>query len=342
VPFKTAFLRGSRFAMTPLLERHVAITACEMGSFGKCEKVCEEWGCPVSDDKAMDLVGELGDPSLDAVLPKRCRNAAGKGDVLIISLDGWECRFRGERWGVKECDRKDHVDWHDIKSAVMYRLSQVTDISAGRRTIITKHIVAAPPETKPEAFARRIEREAKRMGLLEADKVYFIMDGATYLWNIFDVSFSVYATGTLDYYHASQHLGVLADALFAAEKDPKARKEWLDRHGRELKALGPANLIKALSEVDLKTIRSREAKKTVRREIAYFNCHEEHMHYERNAAHGVPIGSGSMESQCSQNQNRFKRRGQFWSDKGFSAFIETYVRYTNDELEYCLGVKSAA
>ncbi len=49
-----------------------------------------------------------------------------------------------------------------------------------------------------------------------------------------------------------------------------------------------------------------------------------------------------MESQCSRNQNRSKRRGQFWSDGGFAAFIETYVRYTNGELAYCLSKRRAA
>lgn len=48
-----------------------------------------------------------------------------------------------------------------------------------------------------------------------------------------------------------------------------------------------------------------------------------------------------MESQSSQNQNRFKRRGQFWSEDGFSAASKAYVRYTNDELQYCYRRKAA-
>ena len=77
------------------------------------------------------------------------------------------------------------------------------------------------------------------------------------------------------------------------------------------------------------------------RECAYFRKHEEHMNYDRNQERGVPIGSGAMESQCSQNQNRFKRRGQFWSEDGFSAASKAYVRYTNDELKYCYRRKAA-
>ena len=56
------------------------------------------------------------------------------------------------------------------------------------------------------------------------------------------------------------------------------------------------------------------------------------MNYAEFAKIGIPIGSGAMESQCSQYQNRFKRTGQFWTDKAFEAFIELVARYQNGEL----------
>ena len=79
----------------------------------------------------------------------------------------------------------------------------------------------------------------------------------------------------------------------------------------------------------------------IRRETAYFAKHEEHMDYPRNQRLGIPIGSGAMESQCSQNQNRFKRRGQFRSDDGFASFVKAYVRYANGELGYSYSRKAA-
>ena len=63
--------------------------------------------------------------------------------------------------------------------------------------------------------------------------------------------------------------------------------------------------------------------------------------HPRNQRLGIPIGSGAMESQCSQNQNRFKRRGQFWSDGGFASFVKAYVRYANGELGYSYSRKAA-
>lgn len=341
VPFKERYCRGARFAATPLLERRIAATACETGSYEKCARLCGEWGCALSDDKARNTVTALGRGCLDSDLPALCADAAGAEDVLVVSMDGWMARFRGERWAEDGDCEDGRVAWHEVKSAVMYRLSQLADVSDGRRAIISKHIVCAPAGTSPEAFARMVEAEARRMGMLRARKVYFIMDGGTYLWNIFDVNFSVYATPTLDYWHAVQHLSALADGLFASEKDQEAKKEWLSLRCRELKAIGPSGLVKTLSEIDYGKIRKRDAKKEVRREAAYFKAHEEHMHYERNAALGVPIGSGAMESQCSQNQNRFKRRGQFWSEDGFAQAIKVYVRYTNGELDCCFRRRAA-
>ena len=40
-----------------------------------------------------------------------------------------------------------------------------------------------------------------------------------------------------------------------------------------------------------------------------------------------------MESQCSQNKNQFRRRGQFWSKTGFAPLLEDAVWHTNDALK---------
>ena len=52
-------------------------------------------------------------------------------------------------------------------------------------------------------------------------------------------------------------------------KDPGPRKEWLDGQCRELKTLGPKNLLETVAKIDWKSIRKREAKKTARREATF-------------------------------------------------------------------------
>ena len=65
------------------------------------------------------------------------------------------------------------------------------------------------------------------MGLGTARKTYVVQDGGIALWNIFEDRFARCATGELDYYHASEHLHALADALFPAAEDAARRETWL-------------------------------------------------------------------------------------------------------------------
>ena len=333
-PFRDRLFRGERGAVSPALERRIVTTTCETGSFEKSAKVCGAWGCELSDDKAMMTVRRVGDACDPSLLPGLCDCAAGEDDVLVVMMDGWMARHREWKWGVKSASPEERVAWHEIKSAVMFRLSQVAEVNKGRRVLITKHIVAMPAETSPVDFGRRVQDEAGRMGMNRAKKVYVIMDGGVYLWGVFDDRFADIAVGQLDYYHASQHLHALAEALFPDDSQKDGRDAWTHRLLKNLKTWGPKTLMDAIADAERAKIGDKARRETVRRESEYFKGHVDHMGYRTARREGVPMGSGAMESQCSQNQNRFKRRGQFWSKGGFASFLEAYVWYTNDELKY--------
>ena len=333
-PFRDRLFRGERGAVSPALERRIVTTTCETGSFEKAAKVCGAWGCELSDDKAMATVRRVGDACKSAAAPKFCDCAAGRDDVLVVMMDGWMARHREEKWGRKNAPAEERVAWHEIKSAVMFRLSQVAEVNKGRKVLITKHIVAMPAQTGPVEFGRKVQDEAVRMGLNRAKKVYVIMDGGAYLWGVFKDRFEDIAVGQLDYYHASQHLHALAEAMFPEESQKEERDAWTRRLLKNLKTWGPKTLMDAIAEAEQVKINGKAWRETVRRESEYFKDHREHMDYRTARREGVPIGSGAMESQCSQNQNRFKRRGQFWSKAGFASFLAAYVWYTNDELKY--------
>ena len=112
------------------------------------------------------------------------------------------------------------------------------------------------------------------------------------------------------------------------------REKLVGRLRKNLKVWGPKTLMVAIAEAYEREIEDKTRAEAVRREASYFRDHEKHMDYRTAQKDGVPIGSGAMESQCSQNQNRFKRRGQFWSKGGFASFVAAYVWYVNDELKY--------
>lgn len=235
--------------------------------------------------------------------------------------------------GLKPPDKKaDRVQWNEIKSAVIFRLEDRAQTLGGRRFLIHKQAVATPANTEPLDFAQQVHREAMRMGLAKAHKVYVIQDGAVYLWNIFKDRFAQVAQGVLDFYHASDHLWALAHELFGETSDEA--KHWAHkllhqlRHGKEDRVIQTLESLMAAPPPE-----HVHAADTINATAEYFLAHQDHIHYADFASQGIPIGSGAMESQCSQFQNRFKRRGQFWSQSGFAHLLAVALRCQNQELQ---------
>ena len=320
---------------SPDIERRMAVLAAETLSYEKAAGVGDEaaW-LTFSDGAVHAAVTRLGEASQAAPPEGPCAGAAGPEDTLIVMADGWNARHRGENWGRHKANRKlpERVHWHEIRSAVLFRLSSLLAVSGKRKAIMEKHVVAVPAETSPYDFGVLLHREAIRMGLLRAKHVFFVMDGGVWLWNIYKDRFEKCSKAMLDFYHLSQHLHALGAALHGT--DSTKAQAWCARILHELKHKSPERLFKTLDEL-LKEPPSDEpaALEAIREQNAYFRNHAGHMDYAANAALGVPIGSGSVESLCSQFQNRLKRTGQFWTKEGFAALLRVIVRKWNGELD---------
>ena len=332
VPLRDAWGLVKNQRLTPSLQRKLCYTAVETGSFEKAAALASEWGSNVSDDTIHSCVVSLGEKALSAPLSTDCIEKASPDDVLVIMMDGWMARHRGKDWGIqKRTEGQERIHWHEIKSAVIYRLKDQVNISRKRRALLAKHGVAVPAETEPVEFGRRVYDEARRMGLGKAKFVYVVMDGGIWLWNIFEDRFKQCAIGTLDFYHASQHIHALATELFQGNQQEVGT--WCTKILHSLKHHSTRKLFSTLEELLIAPPRSDESTTSAIQDAKdYFENHRNHMDYPTAARAGLPIGSGSMESQCSQFQNRFKRRGQFWTKKGSAALLEVAVRHQNGEL----------
>jgi len=332
VPVRQSWALAKHQRMTPTLQRKICCTAVETGSFEKASSLAAQWGCQVSDDAIRSCALALGQKSRKQPLSSPCARRAGPEDVLVIMMDGWMARHRGKDWGRKRpAHGQERIHWHEIKSAVIYRLKDQAELSPTRRALVYKHVVATPAETDPVTFGQQVHREALRMGLGRAASVYVVMDGGIWLWNIFKDRFKQCAAGTLDFYHASGHLHELANAIFP--ENLQEARQWCAKLLHSLKHHSSKRLFKTLAELMADPPRQDEATlSAINSANNYFQNHRKHMNYSQAAKSGLPIGSGSMESQCSQFQSRFKRRGQFWSNEGFAGLIEVAIRHQNGEM----------
>jgi hypothetical protein len=320
---------------SPDLERRMAVLVAETLSYEKSANVADEaaW-LTFSDGAAHAVVARLGEIAQSAPPEGPCAGAAGPEDTLIVMADGWNARHRGENWGRHKTNRQlpERVHWHEIRSAVLFKLSALLAVSGKRKAIMEKHVVAVPAETSAYDFGVLLHREAVRMGLLQAKRVFFVMDGGVWLWHIYEDRFEKCSQAMLDFYHLSQHLHDLGAALHGA--DSVKAKAWCAKILHDLKHKSPNGLFQILDELLAQSPSDDPTVlETIRAQNAYFRSHVEHMDYAANAALGVPIGSGSVESLCSQFQNRLKRTGQFWTQEGFAALLRVIVRKWNGELD---------
>ena len=319
---------------SPDMEKRMAVLAAETLSYEKAARVAQETWFTISDDAVRSIVMRLGEIAQDNPPTGMLPGAASPEDTLVVMADGWNARHRGENWGRHIKNRKlpERIHWHEIRSAAIFKLSALLAVSGKRKAIMDKHVVSVPAETSPFDFGVLLQREMERMGSHRAKAIFFVMDGGVWLWNIYTDRFEKCSKAMLDFYHLSQHLHALAAALHGSGS-AKATA-WCGKILHQIKHKSPKRLFKTLDELLQEPPSADPAVlEVIREQNAYFRSHAGHMDYAQNAAQGVPIGSGSVESLCSQFQNRLKRTGQFWSKTGFAALLRITVRHWNRELD---------
>jgi hypothetical protein len=244
--------------------------------------------------------------------------------TIVIEIDAWNIRER-DGWGQSAALREAGQSpsrWHWVYGATCFRLDQRGQTASGRTLISERGYVMTRGGV--EALRELLWAEAVRRGLLQAERVLVVADGAVWIWNLVADRFAD-AHQLLDYYHASQHLWTVAQALHG-EGTAQARA-WVEPLLKQLRA-GPATkVIRRLEELRLPT--DVTAAETVARERQYFQTHRGRLDYANATAQGWPLGSGAMESSCRQYQCRFKRPGQFWTAAGDEALLALHDFWRN-------------
>ncbi len=243
--------------------------------------------------------------------------------TLVIELDAWNIRERDE-WGQSQRIREaggEPQRWHWVYGGTCFRLDQRVTSQGGRPRILSRGTVMT--RAGVEGLREQLFAEAQRQGLAQAAKVLVVADGALWIWNLTRDRFAQ-AEQRLDYYHASQHLWAVAQALYP-EEESRARA-WIQPLLRKLKSGRTPALLNDLRRLAQRL--RRKKRQAVENELRYFEEHRHRMDYATARKHGEPQGSGAMESTCRQYQCRFKRPGQFWSCAGDEALmcLETFWR----------------
>jgi hypothetical protein len=222
--------------------------------------------------------------------------------VLVVETDGVMVRYLDA--------------WHEVK------LGLVGGHEEGR----TRALSYVAARESAEQFGPRLLAESARRGALEIvrwegpvtgrglavlPKVVVLGDGAHWIWALAADYFGT-CIGIVDYYHASEHVWTVANAVYG--QGSPAAKAWAEDRRGELYEQGAEPVLQALGRLRPAT---EDAQEVVRRELGYFRSNRERMAYPEFLAQGLPIGSGAAESGAKHVvQLRMKRPGARWSDAG--------------------------
>ena len=249
--------------------------------------------------------------------------------TLVIQIDAWNIRERDD-WGLTKAIRKRKEEpkrWHWVYTGTVFRLDQRGTTATGRPVIAERGYVAT--RRGLDAFQQQLYTEAIQRGLLTATQVLVVADGAIWIWNLVEDRFNG-ALQRVDLYHVKGHLWSLAHDLFGrgtseAEGWVRPLLNMLDR--RQDGALDVLQGLEGLRST-LKRL-TTEQRAAIEQQIGYFKEHKDRMDYKKGKQLGQPVGSGAIESTCSQYQRRMKLTGQFWSLEGDEAFLALATLHRN-------------
>jgi hypothetical protein len=169
-------------------------------------------------------------------------------------------------------------------------------------------------------FFPRLTREAWRAGFTRGVRqIVFLGDGARWIWQQVRTQCSspgVEVIEIVDFFHASEHLGEVATAVFG--KGTLLARSWWAEQRHALLHQGPAPVLAALAVLAARPDLDAEARTVLRRNREeYFTDNVARMDYPAFLARHLPVGSGAVESACKQLiSQRAKGAGMRWTAPG--------------------------
>jgi hypothetical protein len=177
--------------------------------------------------------------------------------------------------------------------------------------------LAAAPEYGKQEFTQRMEREIARAKERFPDALYLgIADGAASNWRFLEQHTD---RQLIDFFHATEYVGKIAQALYPQRRDQDKRTRWQHEHCKKLKSDPDALdvLIDEAARLSPRRTLSQQVRDGVVSAWTYFTNHRHQMDYPGFIAEALPIGSGVTEAACKTLvKQRLCASGMRWKNKG--------------------------
>jgi hypothetical protein len=211
---------------------------------------------------------------------------------------------------------EEHEDWRDMKVLCWFETDIVPPAQRSARqqkkakreqvVLRAKNLRYFCDITEADNFGKLLWATGYHLKADLSPELIFLGDGAAWIWNLV-TQFFPNARQIVDWYHAEEHLEIVASAAFPPGPD---RAYWLEA---ATQVLWDGQVEQVISACDALAASCDLARKAAH----YFYTHAERMRYDRFRAAGFMIGSGTVESGCKQIvTQRLKLPGAQWMIPG--------------------------
>lgn len=232
------------------------------------------------------------------------------GEVMCIGTDGTGAPMRRRYLRGRKGKQGRRARTREVKVGTVFthRKPEEPEQRPERDYGSTTYLAAI---VSADDFGPLLRQEALRRGMGWAKTVVFLGDGAVWVWRLARLNFPS-AVCILDYYHACEHLSLLATALYGegtalTKRRYRLWKKWL------LKDKVSDIISQAKDDLPKET----GARKLANVQIGYLERNRSKMLYRSFRTAGYFIGSGVVEAGCKVVVGqRLKQSGMLWSRKG--------------------------
>jgi hypothetical protein len=261
-------------------------------------------------------------------LQQRQRKLGQQPGRLYGSLDGVMAPLLGEWRELK------NIAWYRVEKVHSYqnrrhhakRVGEQNDLQA--QDISYSCDFKTGDEFSDLFWASACQRQADLF-----EELVFVCDGAVWIWKLIERHFP-HAVQIVDWYHASQYLPPIAEAVF--QPGTEAYHAWLD-NARSLLWEGQIDkLIHTCLQLPA------QASPAVHKAITYFTHNQHRMDYARFRKLGYFIGSGTVESAGKQIAGlRLKRAGARWTEPGALATAKARAAWLSGTWDVLVSKRAA-
>jgi len=303
-------LLGLTDSYTPGLAKMMCRAAGMDGSYEEAEETLKIYaGVDVPASQIRKMVQEIG-PDIGQWGQDREETRCEAVPTLYVSYDGTGVPMRKEETKGRKGKQPDGTSrGREVKLGSVFTSREFDEEGYPIRDPGSTTYVASFDEAKD--FGALIRQEARLRGLGCAERVSVLGDGAHWIWNLARINFPD-ARQILDFYHACEHLTVLASALFPGntKKVSGQVKKWT-------RWLENDKVLEVVSEAGKALPHHGPRRKTASCEMGYFTKNAERMMYATFRKEGYFIGSGVVEAGCKAViGKRTKQSGMFWKVYG--------------------------